>query len=606
MAKKTINPSRDTDDKPSSFVRSRAFWLIVILAYAAHAHYYIWSHEVPKRPDKQRDLSAIRFSDEQHYYRHAAERFSEDGWAYLATEDSLRSPPMPWIWHLLWGQGMILTRAANIGLVLFGAFLIGCIARRFDAQLLATFLTAVSYQVAYYSGTILTEPLAFSFVCFALFAIDRAALQHPWRWIVLAGLFSALAVYSRPSLLPWPLMMLVFTVLSRVLPQRGLDSDDRAMSRLLRANGRGFAVKHALVLLICCVAVLAPWMIKNHIYFNAPRVANGVGAVLYLGSELKTDADEPGFSGMQWPNVAVQGAKGHMSLEGERRLKEAALEKIRAHTGSWVKIMPIKAARFLFGGPRWHFQPGSTFKESKQWQGRTRGTVRFIWWTCFGTLITVYGILGMFGLAVKRDVMGMAGCALLLTLLGVHVVTYSMPRFIVPAWPAVALAAAFAIKNLKPFGHGFAMLSAIAIVLVITLWHEGTASREIPERRMDAFAIAQSVSVNDPSALDVSLDCSGFNPKFNTCVFVSARLHAKNDTPHMVTATLHLIPAEDSKKKPPPPIDLELVVDQEVHHYLQCIELNPAWRHARWKAVELRLPVESNVTIADVTLAVGY
>jgi len=620
----TIEPPKNTNDSaPLDYActgdlvrrsrwltlsRHRHLWLLVILLYAAFSHWYVWSRNVSRNEQGERVYSTIRFSDEKHYYQHAAERFANEGLAYLKTEDSLRSPPMPWLWYYIWGRNVVLTRIVNICCVLFGAYLVGCIARRFDAQLLATFLTAVSYQTAYYSGTILTEPLAFFFVCLSLYSIHRAGSERMrFGWIGLAGLFVALAVFSRPSLQPWPVGLLILVVLARWIRFHRRTQSQVAAGENAIEQMRHFKARHALLLLIVSAAIQAPWLVKNANYFDAPRIANGLGAVLYLGAETKTNADEPGFSGMQWPNVAVQGPHGHMSLDGEQRLKDAAWKKIGDNLGAWVNVMPVKALRVLFGGPRWHFQPGRTLPESKLWLGRTRGWVRYLWWTCFGTLICVYGLVGLGLLLAKRDTVGLAGAALVLTLLAVHVVTYAMPRFLVPAWPAIALGAAYAATHLRWKAHLAAVGLAFFIIVTITVWHIGDAPREVSADRRSAFTIAADATFDQNAELPRAVSCDGFKPRFNTCVFVSTRLQSSNRDLTSVIAHLVLEPeSEKSNDQIPKPIELELRVDGKPHHYLQCIEFKSAWRNSRWRQVKIVFPDDAPIDVMELSISVGY
>jgi len=587
--------------------RYRHVALIAILLYAAFSHWYVWSRNVPRNAEGDREYATVRFSDEQHYYQHAADRFADEGFSYLATEDSLRSPPMPWLWYSLWRRNIVLTRIANIGCVLLGAYLVGCIARRFNAQLFATFFTAVSYQVAYYSGSILTEPLAFFFVCLSLYAVHRACAGDARnRWTIAAGLFAAAAIFSRPSLQPWPVGLLILTLLNRWIPSSRKPSPTSSVNDRASPSGRTFKARHALLLLLVTVSIQAPWIIKDSYYFDAPRIANGLGAVLYLGAETKTNADEPGFSGMQWPNVAVQGPHGHMSLDGEQRLKKAAWEKIGENMGPWIKLMPVKALRVLFGGPRWHFQPGRTLHESKLWLGRTRGWVRYIWWTCFGTLVCVYGLVGLTMMSAKKDAVGLAGASLVITLLVVHVVTYAMPRFLVPAWPAIALGAAYAAVRLRWYSHVAASSVAGLIIVAITIWHIGDAPREVSAARQEPFTIACEATFIDVDAGSVELPCEDFKPRFNTCIFVSARLRSADQSIKDIRAKLVIEPESAQENKVLKPIELEMRVDGEMHHYLQCVEFEPDWRNSKWRVVKIVFPDEPDIAIVDLSVAVGY
>ncbi len=606
-----MNYAGSRGDQPTSrwraLARYRHVALIVILLYAAFSHWHVWSRNVPRNAEGDREYATVRFSDEQHYYQHAADRFADEGFSYLTTENSLRSPPMPWFWYYLWGRNIVLTRIANIGCILLGAYLVGCIARRFNAQLIATFFTAVSYQVAYYSGSILTEPLAFFFVCLSLFAVHRACAGDARnRWTIAAGLFVAFAIFSRPSLQPWPVGLLILTLLIRWIPSGRKSSPTSSVNDCASPSGRTFKARHAMLLLLVTVSIQLPWIIKNAYHFDAPRIANGLGAVLYLGAEIKTNADEPGFSGMQWPNVAVQGPHGHMSLDGEKRLKKAAWEKIGENMGSWIKLMPVKALRVLFGGPRWHFQPGRTLHESKLWLGRTRGWVRYFWWTCFGTLVCVYGLVGLTMMSAKKDAVGLAGASLVITLLVVHIVTYAMPRFLLPAWPAIALGAAYAAVQLRWYSHVAAGIVAAVIIVAITTWHIGDAPREVSAARQKAFTIACEATFGETVANSIELPCEGFKPRFNTCIFVSARLRSVDRSVRDLRAKLVLEPEPAPVNNKLKTIDLEMRVDGEKHHYLQCVEFEPDWRNTKWRAVKFVFPDEPDIAIVDLSVAVGY
>ena len=456
----------------SKITFGHANWAIIfVLIAAAFLHVFVWAHSVPRDAAKRRDWGAIRFHDEKNYYVHTAEAVTERGWSYLSDEESLRSPPIPWVWLLIWNRSVVVARIANVALVLVGAFLVGRIARPFGGQIWTTLFAATGYQTAYYSGTVLTEPLAFFFVCLALWAFDGAVRKRSFGWICLVGLATALAAYSRPSLQPWPVALMGLVLVASV-SRRGktqVESTDRPHPKWTTA----------LCILLVHVALLAPWLIKNKVDFGVARIANGLGAVMLLGSELTTNADEPGFSGMQWPNLPVQGPKGHMSLDGEARLKKAAVEKIKARPWAWGKMGFVKLGRFFIGGPQWHFQPGRTLIEARQQFHPTRAVIRYLWWTVGGTFVTVYGLAGLIALFRRGEPIALAAVSLIATLAAVHIVTYSMPRFAVPILPALAIGAGYGLLRFGWKSHALLIIISLCAIATVTFWHANTVPSEI-------------------------------------------------------------------------------------------------------------------------------
>jgi len=225
--------------------RRRLFIWLPLVAAAASLHVVKLFDETsrmssPPNATTWQRLGAIRFQDEASYYVYCADGIRRDGLPFLKNEDILRSPPAPWLWLLLWGRSITLARFGNIALILTGALLIARIARHVAGpatQIAAFVLAACGYQVALFSGTVLSEPLAFFFLCAAASCFFQFAATQERRWLLLTGLSLGLAACSRAAfqLLPF---LLVAVFHARQHPLWTVERDRRRSDRRGEDRGR--------------------------------------------------------------------------------------------------------------------------------------------------------------------------------------------------------------------------------------------------------------------------------------------------------------------------------------------------------------------------------
>lgn len=590
-------------DDAMSVPRFRVCAIVLTIA-AVVIHVYVWKHESPTIDidgKSQRDYAAIRFADERNYYVHCADCVAEEGILYLAEEDSLRSPPLPWAWLLLFGRNVALTRAANILSIIAASWLIASIVRdRWGGglALVAFALCALGYQVVSFSATVLTEPMAFTWVCAALWSAHRADARNHAGYVILTGVLTAIAAYARPSLQLWPFAVVFFYGLFTLLRRRQSGSDSWAQS---------WTWRRVVLLVVVHSALLSPWIIKNAICFGVPRIANGVGAVFYLGSEFRTDGDEPIFSGMNWPNHKVQGPGGHMSLDGEKRLSDAAMENIRAHPIAWASLCFRKMGRTLIGGPKWHFYPSTTLRGKSRIDGLGESALIYVWWTLLGTFVTVSGL---FGIALRLRKVGFVflfGLSLVAYMVLLHGVTFALPRFAVPLWPVFVLGTIglFAVRP-RRLALGASAFVSTAIVLYLTFSYGHRPSCEVSADRASFFTITAERSALELHSNVLTIDLDGRRPAYNTCIFVKATV-ISNDGKDRIHARLRLTPAD--KERPlaeESAIGFPLLADNREHTYMLCTELNPAWRDRKWGAVHIEIDAKESERIKALSIQIGH
>lgn len=577
-------------------------WALGLTFISGIVYVTVWKHEAPRGPDGRCDWGGIRLADEQNYYVHCAERVADQGLSYLKTEDSLRSPPLPWLWLLLFGRSVVVARAANIVSIIVASWLIAAIVRdRWGRRLalVAFVLCALGYQVVLFGATVLTEPLAFVWVCASLWAVHRAEIKNRVGYVILAGVFTAIASYGRPSLQLWP-----FAV-------AGAGGIWWLVRRLRRARVEtqpsAWTLRRILLLLAVHCVVLAPWIAKNVACFGVPRIANGFGAVFFLGSEFRTDGDEPIFAGMDWPNHKVQGPGGHMSLDGERRLIEAAKHNIREHPTAWAWLGFKKIGRTLIGGAKWHFYPCATLREKVRIEGMGETVLVFAWWSVLGTIVTVCGLAGLLMRNRSGGFLFVFAIVLVGYMTALHAATFALPRFAVPLWPAFVLGCIAWIGQ-RPTRAMFTLLTLgwIAIVgylLIANRWH---TANEVAAERASYFAITADAAVEVAGRPSLKVRLDGARPAFNTCILVTAKLNAIPQH-RRVGAALHLMPAGvETELDDEFAIGFPVIADGVSHTYLLCTELNKAWRDQKWGAVRIKIDVENPDVVRELRVRIGH
>lgn len=585
---------------PGARRRDRA-WAIGLTIAVAFVHLYVWKHESPVNNARARDYGAVRLADEQNYYIHCADNVAEEGLGYLTTEDSLRSPPLPWLWLLLFGRSVVLTRAANIVLVIGASWLIASIVRdRWGRRLAlpAFVLCATGYQVVLFTPTVLTEPLAYVLVCVSLWTAHRAESRNQRRYVVLTGVATAMAAYARPSLQLWPVALIGVYFLWW-------------LTRRIRKDATAVKVtwtpRRIILMTAVHCAILAPWIAKNVVCFGVPRIANGAGAVFYLGSEFRTDGDEPIFSGMDWPNNTIQGPGGHMSLDGEQRLIAAARANIREHPIAWLELAARKVGRTLIGGPKWHFFIVGSMRAKQHSEGRSTTIVDFLWWTLLGAIVTVCGIAGLFMRLRTGGFVFLFAIALVAYLTALHAATYALPRFAVPMWPAFVLGS-IAIMAHRP-GRGAIValtLGWTSIVAYLLAAHAWRPPCEVDANRASYFTITADQAAHRASSETMTITLDGHRPDYNTCIFVTARIAPIDGTPS-VEAKLYLTPADaGSELGEDSAMGFPMLADGDVHTYMLCVELNRTWRDRKWGAVRLKIGAVESDQVRELRLQIGH
>jgi len=572
-------------------------WVVPLMILAAGLHVTVTVRETRRTEDWRRaGLAAIRWPDERNAYVLLADGVAHRGVEFLKDEKILRSPPLPWAWLLLWNRNIVVTRFANIALVMLGSYLIAAVARaRWGDRvgLVAFVLCACGYQVVLYTGTVLTEPLALFFCCLVLWAMDRLARTDHTRYAVMAGVGCGLGALSRTALQLLPLAIIGFVLLAWLF-QRG--------SQRIRAN---FRSRQLGWLLVCHLVVIAPVMGWNYRTFGVARIANGLGAVMHLGSDFRTDGDEPPFFGMQYPTGQITRQYDHLQTQGDALLMQAAKENIRRDPVHWLALCLPKIGRILVGGPCYQFMPGDSYSAKARLVGRKETAIVFAWWTVAGTAVTLFGVAGLALMWREQPAALLAASALTVYLVALHAVTFAIPRFGLPLYPALVLGVCgFIAARPSRWLTGIVFVAIASASGYLALYHHYVPRCVVSNDRLDYFVRDKTWQPRASHGGVVTVEADGLEPAFNACLFVRATASWRADhSPVLlkITARTDAFKGFDEAGA----LQLPLIADDRQHLYQMCVESAPGWRGHRWRALKFEpQPGEAvDVRIHELILA---
>lgn len=452
------------------------------------------------------DLAALAFPDERNYYLAASHLIRQQGLSFFLTPRSLWNGPINPLWVWLCQEDAIQVKCFNLGLVAFSGFLLWDSTWRLFS-LRAAFIVLVVWSVhpplTVFGPTLLSEPPFLFLLALSLLLVVRSATvasAHQRLFCAgLGGLAFALATLTRPTLQLFPFLLLLVGGILLLFPQT------RPTTRAILGPLVTFAASFFFL--------IAPYCLKNLIWLDKLGIANGSGAVLYLGNDLRKDGDEPLYSGMQFDTGEITKTYTHLDNEGDRALTHATLAIMRTFPRQIVALTIRKVARFLFGSPRAYFYPQrdgiSFFKQ--HYLGRSAMVFLEIALVIF---VSCFGIVGLFCLPLSLPLRLFSG-SLAFYLIILHSLMFPIPRLALPLFLV-----------LLPFGAGL-ITNASYVFLRRSTWAVTTVI---------SFIVILSGCIKKPW---VDKDYPSFFPSLITIEAgrPSAILHARLDTSGCFIAT---------------------------------------------------------------------
>ena len=267
--------------------------------------------------------------DGQNTYLPMARRLLAEGWAFLASPDSLRTAPLAYLWPALLDANGTAVRWANLALFCAAIAMAACAVRAqlsWRAGLLAALLLAVSPTLQPFVIDVATEAPYIFFIGAWILALARG-------WTVAGGVALAAAALTRPAVMYFaPAMVVVFLLLRE----------------------RRLAIMH-----LVATAIVALWIVRNAVAFGFPAVASGAGTALFLGVNPLVDGFDPTYFGLIYDEGAAAQLPDHLSIAADRLLTGIAVTELRDTPLAVLFAMAVhKAMAFVFvtaaensGGP---------------------------------------------------------------------------------------------------------------------------------------------------------------------------------------------------------------------------------------------------------------
>jgi 4-amino-4-deoxy-L-arabinose transferase-like glycosyltransferase len=249
--------------------------------------------------------------------------------------------------------------------------------------LVAMGLAAVYVPLVTMSGTLMSEPLFCVFMLGALSAaIAHRRSRHRYRWALLAGLLTGLAILTRANglILLLPLVLAVWD---------------------LRPRWSLRALAPPVALVVLAVLVVSPWTIRNARTLHAfVPVSTQLGSALAgtYNDEARTDPEHPGSwrSLRRVPSYADLFGRVRETNEAvlERQIRRRALRYAFDHPGYVAQVAFWTTVRgFDLDGLDWSRHTASTVSIDEKWADRG---VYCFW------LFAVLALFGAFTRAARR------------------------------------------------------------------------------------------------------------------------------------------------------------------------------------------------------------
>ncbi len=466
----------------------KGFPLAVLVCVLAALLKIVWLHVTSGG-----HLGRVVFSDERSYYLPAARLILEQGFGFFFTPRSLWNGPLNPLWIAMWDANIALVKYANIALFSIGGLCLWETTRRLfnpAAGFLALGLYALHPPFFVFVPSALTEPLFVFFLLASLWAFAVGSADRNVAYVV-SGMLMACAALTRPSVQLFPVFLLCLLLAVKLVHRKHFPACRNALPF------RG-------VLCFFCGSclLLLPYLFKNYCWLEKIGIANGAGAVLFLGSDLRTDGDEPVYSEMSFGAVgAITGPHRHLDTEGDRRLTVAWMENVKTYPLDYAWLTVRKLFRYLFGYPAYYFRPHDEIVPFVRHKGGQRVALVLVE-MCLVVSVVVAGIWGLLSYAGGQAGLRLFVAGLVLYLVLLHTLTFPLPRYALPMFPfCLVFAAGFVIRSTssretraKP--RLFVAFSLVALIVscicVAGLWQrKGT----VPRSSLRYFSELRSIDI---------------------------------------------------------------------------------------------------------------
>jgi hypothetical protein len=350
----------------------------------------------------------------------------ELGSGFFYSPRALWNGPLNPLWIAAWGSQVPLVKFANVLLFsLASGVLAGGVFHVTGWRKAALVCLGLLVYPPTYSfiPTVLTEPLYVSLLMFSFGVVLLGDFSN--IGFVLSGILLGLATLTRPTTQLYPLFLVALAVMifSKV-PWR-----------------RGF-ILHSVVALVVC----APMVLWNWSHFGKAGIANGLGAVLYLGNDLRRDGDEPVYYGVDFDTYRITAPNTHLDTEGDAALTEVAWQRFRARPGEVALLTLRKVGRYLFGSYYGYFWPHGGLVAKIKYASGLSQKLSALAWPVVQVLVVLAALIALCQRCVTPVLRIYVG-SILVYFTALHAVTFPIPRMFLPLYPYLLVLAVVGVGD---------------------------------------------------------------------------------------------------------------------------------------------------------------
>lgn len=501
------------------------------------------------------DFSRVIYPDERNYYIAGAKLFLEQGWEFFLTPRSLWNGPLNLLWVALWGPDNIAAiKLANLCLLSLLGILIWDIVRRFNPgsvykPLFALVLCSALPPFFVFGPTLLTEA-PFSLLLVLSFWIFQSGPKLRLKF--LAGFIMALAALTRPTV-----QLLPFFFIAGVIGFACLNTI------FTKKQNYSAAFKAFSAFLVGFLILVLPWLIKNYNCCSKIGIANGSGAVLFLGNDLRKNGDEPIYLRMSFDTFEVSRPYSHLDTEGDAKLTRKAIEMIKAHPWESFKLTLKKPFKYLFGYPRHYFFPYDDIISFYKQSGLSK-TVKKLFEIILTAFVVLMALMGLVGFVLK-DIIFVTFQSLeeqaehssqftslifvnklfiffiTFYFVALHTVTFPIPRLALPLFPFL-LVAAFSLNKswlTKKSNYLVIAVLTLSVAAFLALIGLSFTLEEVSKNYRDFFSSQQELPLTSTKLKGLVIEGINKNIKDSEHSFdiSSQLLRQKGKSPAIVLKT---------------------------------------------------------------------
>ncbi len=538
------------------------------------------------------DLAAINYPDERVYYLEGARLLKEQGLKFFSTSRSAWNGPLNLIYIAALNLNIPLVKILNCLMLISSSSLLTIFLfkkNEHKAGVLFFTLILLHIPILHYGSTILTEGPFISCLMLMLYLFTNKSENQKKYFLI--GVSCAIATLIRPTLQLYPIFFGVFLLLLK----------------LAKINSQ-FKFKHYLIFLLGFVILILPVIAKNYYYFGKPVIANGFGAVLYLGNDLRRSGDEPIYSGFDFDTYSHTTPFTHLDFEGDRILLNKSIQKISENPFATFVLTLRKFGRLFLGNPQHYFHPTDNLISFLQ-----QNSGIFAYFKIWKMLINIIVFLAsMIALIHFKDLrfFKLISISIIAYIWILHSISFAIPRLGLPAFPIMAFWSARLLTNreaLRLWIWKLGLSSAI-LILGISFYHKFFPSTFVSEKYRSYFKNQRSLEVSKAKLSDIEncsdlLCATGKRPTIewesidletnrNQVIFIQVQLLAENIKPKHRNGVIKIFWSKSTAPKEYKELasfDLKIPINSKSQIYKVVPGLNSEWKD-KLGSIKLRLP----------------